>query len=822
MLDTVKANVLEQLLAYIQNHFPQGRAAQISAFASEYYRWIAPEDLSERGPGDLYGAMIAHWKLSQHRGAQECKARVYTPRSEEHGWQSPHTVIEITTNDMPFLVDSLSMEISRQGYTIHFIIAPIISIRRDAQGQLLEVFSADANSEGTIPEAYLHIEVDQQREPARQEELRQGLVRVLEQVRIVVEDWPMMQQILQQSDHELGTIAAPIDQEEITEARTLLTWLKDGNFIFMGYRTYDLLLEDGKGRLFAVPGTGLGILRETRVRVTSHGTSSLPSDTQTLDLSRHPLILTKANSRAPIHRPSYMDYIGIKRFDADGRIIGERRFLGLYTTAPYHAHPRDIPVVRRKFNHILTRSTLPVGGHYYKALSDILETYPRDELFQTSEDELFAIAMSILRIRDRPQIRLFIRRDPYDRFLSCLVYLPRDQYNSENRLCIQRVLQQQLHGVSLEHTEYVTQSMLARLHIIIYTNPGDIPVYDVQAIEKRLAEAIRSWTGDLQAALINEYGEEGGNRLFQRYRNAFPTAYRAEFSARATLPDITWIEHLMPEGDLSPHLYKQPGEPEHSLRFKLLRCGQPMTLSSILPILETLSVRVVDEHPYEIRPEQWPTVWMYDLGLVYTGEEKLDTERVKELFQEAFSQAWRNNIETDGFNRLVLRAQLSGREIVVLRAYSKYLRQTGSLFSQAYTEQSLINQPRIAHLLIELFQMRFDPRNEKNAQAQARLVEEIEQAINMVPSLDEDRILHSFLHLIQATLRTNFFQWDANQRPKPYLSFKLDPSRIPNLPLPRPQFEIFVYSPRMDGMFGPALTVAGRNASDATGVTRTV
>ena len=457
---TVKTESLEQVLARIQERFPKDKVAQIATFASEYYRWIAPEDLTERSPSNLYGAVIAHWKLIQRRGSRESKVHVYAPQYEEHGWQSPHTVIEIATNDMPFLVDSLSMEINRHGYTIHCIIAPIISVRRDEQGQLLEVFSSDANAEGTNTELHLHIEIDQQLEPALQDELQQNLVRVLEQVRTVVEDWPMMQQILQQSDHELGMITAPIDQEEVTEARALLTWLKDGNFIFMGYRTYDLLTEDGKKRSCAVPGTGLGILREGQTRVTSSDPdlSKPPSDTQTLDLSAYPLILTKTNSRAPIHRLSYMDYIGIKRFDANGRIIGERRFLGLYTSTPYHAHPQDIPVLRRKFNHAMARSTLPPGGHYYKALSDILETYPRDELFQISEDELFTIAMGILRIGNHPQVRLFIRHDPYSRFLSCLVYLPRDHYNNTNRLCIQRILQQELHGVSIEHTEDTSQN----------------------------------------------------------------------------------------------------------------------------------------------------------------------------------------------------------------------------------------------------------------------------------------------------------------------------------------------------------------------------
>ena len=743
MLHDTKAEFIEQVLAHVRERLPQGKAAQMAAFASEYYRLTAPEDLSERDSLDLYGAVMAHWNLAQRRAPQECKVHVYTPQVEEHGWQSPHTVIEIVTDDMPFLVDSVSMEVTRHGYAIHLILAPAVNVRRDAQGQLLEVLPPDVAPDDTFTEALLHVEIDQQREPAVLDELRQDLVRVLGQVRAVVDDWQKMRQTLQEIAHEFDTNPPPVDHEEVAEARALFTWLEDENFIFLGYRAYDLLSENGEERLRAVAGSGLGILRDTRARLVSQDLANLPAEASVLLRSRDLLNLTKGNARAPVHRPSYMDYVGIRRFDADGHVVGEWCFLGLYTTAAYHGHPRDIPVLRHKFNRVLARAAFRPGDHYQKALVDILETYPRDELFQITEDELFEISMGILHIGERPQVRLFLRRDPYGRFLSCLVYLPRDRYNTENRLRIQQILQQQLHGVSVEHAAYVTESILARLHITIHTNPDDVPAYDVRAIEKRLAEATRSWTDNLQVALLDQCGEEVGSRLFQRYRDAFPTAYRAEFPARAAVPDITRIEQLS-GGLLALSLYRPLEAPERSLRFKVLRCEQPMTLSDILPVLETLGVEVVDERPYAIRPKDAPAVWMYDLGLVYAGEGELDTDHVKALFQDAFAQAWRDNIETDGFNRLVLRAQLSAREIAVLRAYSKYLRQVGSLFSQAYMERSLSNHPRIARLLLELFRMRFDPAASKNAQAEAKLVEDIEYALDAVPSLDEDRILRSF------------------------------------------------------------------------------
>jgi glutamate dehydrogenase len=802
MLHDAKAESIEQVLAYVRDRLPYDQAVHVSTFVSEYYRWTTPEDLFERSPRDLYGAAMAHWTLAQQRARRECKVRVYTPQIDEHGWQSPHTVIQVISDDMPFLVDSLSMEINYHRYTIHFTVHPVIRVRRSSQGQLLEVLSSDASpeAEDVLAEAFIHVEVDQQLEPAALETLRQGVSRVLKEVQAVVDDWPKMRDTLRRIALELDQESLPIDPEEIAEAKALLEWLNNGNFIFLGYREYDLLTEGGEDVLYRVPGSGLGILREDGSRPVSHSFAKLPPDARKHARSKHLLILRKTRANAPVHRPTAMDYVGIKRFDASGNATGERRFFGLYTTAAYNAHPQEIPVLRRKFNYVLTRAAFPPGGHDYKALIDILETYPRDELFQISQGELFETALGILHLEQRPRVRLFIRRDPYGSFLSCLVYLPRDRYNPENRQRVQEILQQQLRGVIVEHTARVTESVLARLHFVIATDPDNMPDYDTQQIERRLAEATRSWTDDLQVALIEQCGEEIGNQRFQRYQDAFPTAYRAEFPARVAVRDIERIEHLAGGSSLGLSLYHPQEASARMLRFKILRLEQPITLSDVLPLLETMGVKVVDERPYAIRPREGSAVWMYDLGLVYAEEGELEADNVEELFQDAFAQAWRGEVEIDRFNRLVLSAGLPAREIAILRAYSKYLRQIGSPFSQAYMEQSVAGHPKIVQRLLNLFRIRFDPAVSKSTQVEEQLVKDIEQALDAVPSLDEDRILRSFLHLIRATLRTNFFQRGANRQPRPYLSFKLDPSLIPDLPLPRPMFEIFVYSPRMEGV----------------------
>src|SRR3712207_3196745 len=434
-------------------------------------------------------------------------------------------------------------------------------------------------------------------------------------------------------------------------------------------------------------------------------------------------------------------------------------------------------------------------------MMEILETYPRDELFQVSKEELFETAMGILHLQERQHIRLFVRRDAYGRFFSCLVYVPRERYNTEIRSRMQDILQRALGGTNVEFNVRLSESVLARLHFIVYVTPGEVPEYDVDGIEGRLVEATRSWTDNLYDALVEHFGEERGIELFRKYREAFPPGYRDGFLARTAVGDIRKIEELESESDIGMSLYHPIEEPENFLGFKLFGLGEQISLSNVLPLLEDMGVEVVDERPHRIEPAGSPAAWVYGLGLVHGAQEELQTGEVKEIFQDAFARAWRGAVENDGFNHLVLRARLTWREITVLRAYCKYLRQTQTTFSQNYMEDTLAANPHIARLLVELFRARFDPDRQERAQRETeRLKGEIEEALDEVESLDEDRIMRSFLHLTLATVRTNYFQSTDKGELKPYLSFKFDPSGIPFLPLPRPMFEIFVYSPRTEGV----------------------
>ena len=801
--EQAKSEVMDRIADMIQERVAADRAAKVESFMRQFYRRVDPADLLQRTVPDLYGAALAQWSFARQRMPGAAKVRVYSPRFEEHGWRSVHSVVEIVTDDMPFLVDSVSMELNRQGLVIHLPIHPVLTVRRDDEGELLEVLPDGASPAGGLRESIIHIEVDRQTEPEVLERIHQGIERVLADVRAAFDDWGPMRERVREILTHLADEPPKVDPDELAEARSLLEWIDQGNFTFLGYRVYDLDDQGGEDVLRPVRGTGLGILRETADRPLSPSFAKLPPEVRRLAREPHLLVLTKANSKATVHRPSYLDYIGIKRFDADGDVIGEWRFLGLYTSAAYNRNPREIPVLRRKVTRVLESAGLPPGGHDWKALQNILETFPREELFQVSEEQLFDVAMGILSLEERRRVRLFMWRDRYGRFVSCLVYVPRDRYTTAVRRRIEEVLTQALDGESLDFSVRLTESVLARLYFIIRMRAGHRPEVDALELEGKLAEATRSWSDQLHGCLLDYFGEEQGNLLYGRYAEAFPAAYREDFPALSAIYDIQRLEELLSGGDSSMSLYRPLEAPRGTLRFKLLSSDQPLPLSEAVPMLEAMGVRVVEERPYGVHPLGAPPAWIHDFGLSYTSHdhEELDLHEVRGRFQEAFTRALRGDSESDGFNQLVLAAGLTWREIVVLRACCKYLRQTKLTFSQSYMEEALAANPAIARAIVELFRARFDPATgEDRDERVAGMEAAIGGAIDAVANLDQDRILRAFLDLVRAMTRTNFFQTTASGDAKPYLAFKLDPSQVPYLPRPRPMFEIFVYSPRTEAV----------------------
>ncbi|MGC5020508.1 NAD-glutamate dehydrogenase [Micromonospora sp. DT47] len=797
-----------------------------ATLVGRFWRFAPDEELIGFTAEEMLDAARAHRDLAQQRVPGELKLRIHEPDADQH-----HTVIEIVTDDMPFLVDSVTALLNAHHLDVHLLVHPLVVVRREPLGRLTEV-SADVEPDdaiaGDLIESWMRIEIDPVREAGQREQLRRELQRVLTDVREAVEDWPKMRQRALALADELASARTsdnrpPVPEKDITDSVELLRWLAHDHFTFLGYREYRLVESGGEGgdggpALEAVLGTGLGILRSDSPE--ARALSSMTPEAHEKVMEKRLLIITKANSRATVHRSAYLDYIGFKIFNDDGEVVGERRFLGLFSTAAYRTSVRELPVVRRKVAEVLDRSGLSQRSHSGKDLLQILETYPRDELFQIKTDDLYHAVIGVLRMAGRRQLRVFLRRDAYGRFISCLIYLPRDRFTTQNRLRMQDILLRELNGVGVDYTTRVTESMLARVHFIVRTDPSNPPgEIDADLLAEELADATRLWDDDYRLVLERKLGDEQAKHLFSRYADAFPEGYKDGHTPYEAMKDLAKLELLEEPGQLEMHLFRKqlaPRTNDHGqadvdetmdVRFKVYRYGEPMMLSAVLPVLHSLGVRAVDEHPYEVDRVDG-RVFLYDFGL-RLPEAHQELAEVRPHVENAFAAAWRGEAEVDGFNELVLRGGLTWRQVVVLRAYAKYMRQAGTVFSQDYMEQTFIAYPGIAALLVELFETRFAPGGlsaEARRERSDELVTAIGAALDDVASLDQDRILRSYLTLIQATLRTSFYQKRAGGRPKPYVAFKLDPQAIPDLPAPRPKFEIFVYSPRFEGVhlrFGP-------------------
>jgi glutamate dehydrogenase len=803
-LQDKKSEVIDHVIERVHDKLKPGQADLAERFLRRYYRSVAPVDLLERDPLDLYGAALAHFRFGEQRKPGQTKVRVYNPQVEQHGWQSTHTIVEVVNDDMPFLVDSVGMTLSKQGLVIHLTIHPVMAARRTAKGMIEELVEAEGGNSDATVESFMHFEIDRQSDPKRIEAIENDIEGVLQDVGAAVADWQTMLGKVEDAIKDLDRGKSRIDTKDKEEVEAFLRWIADDHFTLLGYGAYDLVETEEGDQLRRVEGSALGVLRRQPPEAAqSRSFAALPPAIRKRARDPSPLIITKANARSTVHRPVYLDYIGVKRFDKKGKVVGEHRFLGLFTSAAYNRNPREIPILRDKVGRLMARASLPKASHARKALANILETYPRDELFQIGDDELFEIAQAILHLQERQRIRLFLRKDAFARFVSCLIYVPRERYNTYLRQRFEDILLAALGGTEVEYQAHVSESVLARIQFIVRTPEGIPEDVDPQAIEQQLIEATRSWGDLLREALIDAHGEEDGNQLYNGYGEAFPPGYRDEVPARAAVPDIDRLNDLARgETALAMSLYRALEEDENLIRFKLARADQGIPLSDALPYLENMGLRVLQERPFEIRTKAGQSFWLHDFVMQPTTVAEIDLEKVRDNFQEAFAGIWRGEVENDGFNRLILLAGLSWRQVVVLRAYCKYLLQVGIPFSQTYMEQTLARNPALASELARLFENRFDPDAEAGRLERLKDLEaDFRRHLDDVANLDEDRILRRYLRLILATLRTNFYhRGDEGAPHKSYVSFKIDPAAVPEMPLPRPAFEIFVYSPRMEGV----------------------
>ena len=812
-------------------------------FARQFLRHYPSVEDAEDSSAEKARMVSGFFDFLRQRKPGELLIRVYNPTEEVHGWSSTHTVVEMVNDDMPFLVDSVVLALSRLDIGVHLIIHPVIRLKRDQGGHFMAMAEDDSSSQGTV-ESLIQLRIDRQTSPDMLARIERRIRSALADVRVAVRDWkPMTRKALEIAD-ELAESRSGLDDKELSEAREFFKWLADDHFTFLGYREYEISESRGERVLAPVDGSGLGLMAETHRKAPSRLLSHLSGDARGISGDIHPIIITKTNGRATVHRDGYMDYISVLRFDDSGRVSGEKRIIGLFTSGAYIRRCVDTPLVRIKVQRVLERSGLRSGSHAGKALMHILETLPRDELFQAGVEELLELGTGILDLQERAQTRLFLRRERFGRFYSCMVFIPRDRFNTENRQKVQAILKRALKGERLDFSVQVGESKLARMHLIIRPRADREVDFDVSEIEARIKQAIRSWDDELGEILIRKCGEEKGLELLRRFRDAFPLSYQGDIAPHVASFDVLTAASLRNVDDLQMSLYKPRRRLQGILRFKLFKYNDPIPLSDVLPMLENLGMRIVSERPYELSLADGNRIWIQDFDMQPPRADNLNLDLIRSHFQEAFEQTWRGHNENDGFNRLILLAKLDWRQAGVLRACAKFLQQTGSPFSQTYMEQTLAAWPLAARLLVEYFEARFDPGRAEETRPQrmaarkqlyqqcTELAEGVDDSVlhefiedvflsretegrdddavavrkallrilDLVTSADQDRILRSFGDTIRAMLRTSFFQRDARGQRHDYVSFKFDSARLPDLPKPCPYREVWVYSPRVEGV----------------------
>lgn len=769
----MKTPYLERLESQLKRIFAQSKSSSPGeqAFSRQFYAKTALADLERLEPGHAAAISSSAYQFMNARIPGVPKIRVFTPVHREHGYESRRLIVELINDDMPFLVDSLTAELTRLGFVVHETLHPIFSVSRDRKGHLEQVVAdADTKTKGFSRESFIHFELSSLPEEITAEALVEQLESVLAYVRASFEGWHSAVEQALEAERALDDAGGEFTPQEVEEAKAFLTWLRQRNFVFLGY-------TDGR--------TKLGICTIDNSVGLSQSTGAVVS-------------ILKSGMKSPVHRPVLMDVISVKQFDARGKVVGERQFVGLFTSTVYYQSADGIPVVRRKIARVLSRAGFDPTSHDGKALRAIMEFLPRDEMFQIGEEELFDLGMGILALEARPGVRLFARRDVLERFVSCMVFVPREYFSTSLRVTIIDMLTKAYQGEAENFYTQMTESPLARLHIIIRTRSGFIPDVDIGAIESDIARFTHLWGDALRDELAQHFNEQETESVYRTYAQAFPPAYVSRYSISATVFDIVKSNEALAAGGLALDFYRVKDEADF-LHLKLYNPAEEIALSDIIPVLENMGLRAIDEHPFLIHLHDGRTIWIRDFKLTFAGA-ALVLGHVKPLFEEALLKVWRREVENDRFNALVLRAGMSVRQVTMLRAYAKYLRQAGFAFPQATIEQVMMAQPQLAKQVVALFEARFTPGLADQQDRQEHLAQQIDAQLAQVKSLTDDRVLRQYVALINATLRTNYYQQDAQGNERAILSFKFRSSDVPGLPKPVPYVEIFVYSPRVEGI----------------------
>ncbi len=786
-----------KLAGEAKKRLPPREADSISPFLQQYYQQAAMDEFRNTSIADLYGAALSHWQHGRVRTPGNALINVYNPDYEKHGWQSTHTIIEIVVDNMPFLVDSVSMVLNRNNVTIHHTLHPVIVNRRNKTGHIVATLDQKKAGDDSITESFMQFYIDRLTGENQLSEITSDISETIEDVQLACNSWKPMHgsvaglvKIIKENK-----IASATDRDE---AADMVAWIANNHFTLLGYCE---LSVPGAGGLKLDRDSVLGILKQDELNDEATINTALPCSPERFIATAGFLTITKTNNRSTVHRPAYLDFIGVfspATKSGPGRIYC---IVGLFTSAAYNRTTREIPYLSAKSKRMMEASNLPDQGHLQKALQNVIETYPRDSLFQVSEQELEPIIGGILHLQERQHIRVFVATEPFFRFHSCLIYVPRDRFHSDLRIRIQNLLLQAFGGSHIEFNVWFSESVLARIHFLVYTNPDKLKKPNLETLSRQIEDAALSWTDHLRDTLVEQFGEEQGIRFFNEFGDAFPGSYQDDFSPRRASYDIQRIQEVRETEHLGIYFYRPVDVMDSSVRLRLYSKGLEVSLSDVIPMIENMGLRVLGEKPYELTPRKGSNIWIHEFTLVDHQSRDIDVEDGRGRFERAFAEIWNGNLENDGFNRLVLGAGLEWRECVMLRAYARYLKQIRIRYGQDYIIDTLTRNPKMTARLVQYFHCRLSvlPDSDREEKAQA-VRAKFQQGLDRILNLDEDRILSAYINLIESTLRTNFYQCDSNGNEKSYLSFKLDPPKLLRMPEPRPMFEIFVYSPRVEAV----------------------
>ncbi|MFD1697679.1 NAD-glutamate dehydrogenase [Roseibium aestuarii] len=797
-----KTRMIEALVARLS-----GESEDLASFAREFYLRGAGEDLVAYSEDELIAFARTAYEDFQIHDKGTHRVTVANPSFKAKGHKAGEvTVIEIVNDNMPFLVDSVMAELQDSRLEVHLVLHPIFSIERDASGKLI---SATGKKRGAPreedQESLIHIHVTRIDSAEVRDGLKARLDAVLKDVRAAVEDWDPMQKRLRRAINTYKTTQATGAGDELWEAIHFLEWMAADNFIFLGMREYKFEGGVEEGNLSPYEGTGLGLLADPDVRVLRRGSEfvQITPEIREFLMKPEPLIIAKANVKSRVHRRVHMEYVGAKLFDDDGQMVGELRIIGLFASTAYTEPTSTIPFLRRKVASVLAKAGYDPESHSGRALTNVMESFPRDELFQIDRDTLFDFAITILQLDERPRIRVLARADKFDRYVSILCFVPRDRYNTEVRLNIGSYLASIYDGrLSAWYVTYLDRP-LTRVHFIIGRDKGKTPTPDQSDLEAAIASMVRTWPDNLRDALKARFDPVTARALSERYALAFHGGYKEVYNAETALGDVLKIETLSPDRDTAITFFRAAGSEDTRLSLKVYHQGSPIPLSARVPLLENMGFRVINERTYRVTPTDEPLSYLHEMTLAARdGSEIALDDHVIGRLESLFMAIWEGRAENDGYNALVLSAGLAWRDIAVVRALSKYLRQAGIRFSEDYMWTTLNAYPHVAAKLVELFHTRFDPTRDDQDRTlgTAKIEAEIASDLETVSSLDDDRILRRFQNVIDNILRTNFYQLDQAGLPKPTFAFKINSRGIEDLPQPRPLREIFVYSPRVEGV----------------------